>query len=72
MKLPKIWVAAAAMVALTGAAQAALVNRGGGMIYDTTRNITWLADMNYASTSGHSLRLRRFEGFESFSGVWGR
>ncbi len=42
------------MVVLTGASQAALVDRGGGMIYDTTRNITWLADMNYAKTSGHT------------------
>lgn len=41
------------MVALSGAAHAALVNRGGGMIYDTTRNLTWLSDMNYARTSGH-------------------
>ena len=24
------------------------------MIYDSTRNITWLADMNYAQTSGHT------------------
>ena len=24
------------------------------MIYDTTRNITWLADMNYAKTSGYT------------------
>ena len=46
MKTVKTWAAATAMVALTGAAQAALVNRGGGMIYDTTRNITWLANMN--------------------------
>ena len=52
MKLKESWATAAAMVALSGAAQAALVNRGGGMIYDTTRNITWLADMNYAATSG--------------------
>jgi hypothetical protein len=50
----KTWVAAATMVALSGAAQAALIDRGGGMIYDTTRNITWLADMNYALTSGHT------------------
>jgi hypothetical protein len=50
MKFTKSWAAAATMVALTGAAQAALVDRGGGMIYDTTRNITWLADMNYAKT----------------------
>ena len=34
------------MVALTGAAQAALVSRPGGMIYDTTQNITWLANLN--------------------------
>ena len=54
MKTLKTWAAAAAMVALTGAAQAALVDRGGGMIYDTTRNITWLGDMNYAKTSGHT------------------
>jgi hypothetical protein len=54
MKFTKSWAAAVAMVALTGAAQAALIDRGGGMIYDTTRNITWLADMNYARTSGHT------------------
>ena len=54
MSLLKSLVAAAAMLTLTGAAQAALVDRGGGMIYDTTRNITWLADMNYAQTSGHT------------------
>lgn len=50
----KIWAAAAAMLALSGAAQSALINRGGGMIYDTTANITWLADMNYAYTSGYA------------------
>ena len=33
--------------------QAGLINRGGGMIYDTTFNITWLADWNYAKTSGY-------------------
>jgi hypothetical protein len=54
MKFSKSWTAAVVLVALTGAAQAALVNRGGGMIYDTTLNITWLADMNYAKTSGYA------------------
>lgn len=48
------WVFATAAVAMTGAAQAAFIDRGGGMIYDTTRNITWLADMNYAFTSGYA------------------
>jgi hypothetical protein len=33
-------------------AQAALVDRGGGMLYDTVLNITWLQDANYAKTSG--------------------
>jgi Protein of unknown function (DUF1566) len=40
---------------LTGpmAAQAALVDRGGGMIYDDVLKITWLKDANYAKTSGY-------------------
>lgn len=38
--------AAAAVVAFTGGAQAALVARGGGMIYDTVHNITWLQNWN--------------------------
>lgn len=36
MNLLKSWAAAAAMMALSGAAQAALVGRGGGLIYDAT------------------------------------
>ena len=33
-------------------AQASLVNNGGGLIYDTDLNITWISDGNYAKTSG--------------------
>ena len=33
-------------------ADAALVNRGGGLIYDTVLDVTWLQDANYAKTSG--------------------
>ena len=36
-----------------GGAQAALFDRGGGLIYDSDFNITWLADANYARTSGY-------------------
>ncbi len=36
-----------------GIAQAALVDRGGGLIYDTTLNLTWLSDANYAETDLH-------------------
>lgn len=32
---------------------AALLDRGGGLIYDDGLNITWLADANYAKTSGY-------------------
>lgn len=45
-------VLAAALSVATLSVQAALVARPGGMIYDSTRNITWLADMNCAKTSG--------------------
>lgn len=34
-------------------AQAALIDRGGGLIYDDVLNITWLQDANYAKTSGY-------------------
>ena len=45
---------AAVVLALSGAADAALVSRGGGMVYDTTQKLTWLADMNHAHTSGYA------------------
>lgn len=41
------------VASLSGAAQAALIDRGGGLIYDTDLDVTWLADANYAQTSGY-------------------
>lgn len=32
---------------------AALIDRGGGLIYDDNINVTWLQDANYAFTSGY-------------------
>jgi hypothetical protein len=45
-----------AVVLVTGAAcaQAALLDRGNGLIYDSELNITWLQDWNYAQTSGYA------------------
>ncbi len=40
-------------VMVSGAAQAALIDRGGGMLFDTVLNVTWLQDANYAKTSGY-------------------
>lgn len=37
---------------MTGIVNAALWDRGGGLIYDDVLDITWLQDANYASTSG--------------------
>lgn len=37
---------------VAGSAQAALHDRGGGLIYDDIQNITWLQDANYAKSSG--------------------
>jgi hypothetical protein len=55
MKLRKIAAVLAGVGVLTsGAAQASLVDRGGGLIYDTTLNVTWLQDANYAMTTGYS------------------
>jgi len=34
-------------------AQALLVDRGSGMLYDTVLNVTWLRDANYAKTSNY-------------------
>ena len=39
-------------VAMAGSTQAALIDRGSGLIYDSDLNVTWLSDMNYAKTSG--------------------
>ncbi|NOT84488.1 MAG: DUF1566 domain-containing protein [Methylococcaceae bacterium] len=40
------------LLALSGVAEANLIDRGNGLIYDQDFNITWLADANYAKTSG--------------------
>lgn len=37
----------------SAAVQAALFDRGSGLIYDDVLNITWLADTNYARTNGY-------------------
>ena len=43
-----VTVALAAGLGLGGTAQAALYDRGGGLIYDSVLNITWLQDANHA------------------------
>lgn len=52
MKIRKV-AAGLALIAGVSSAQAALNDRGGGMLYDDVLNITWLQDANYAKTSGY-------------------
>lgn len=50
---PLIASALLAVSLFSGVAQAALHDRGGGLIYDDVLNVTWLQDANYAKTSGY-------------------
>lgn len=43
-----------ALMLASGAAQAALTDRGGGLIYDDALNITWLQDANYSGSTNWS------------------
>jgi hypothetical protein len=38
---------------IVGTSNAFLYDRGGGLIYDSDQNLTWLQDANYAKTSGY-------------------
>lgn len=53
MKIVQILLATSILLTATGASQAALFDRGNGMIYDSALKITWLQDANYAQTSGY-------------------
>jgi hypothetical protein len=44
---------AGALAFVMGSAQAALIDRGGGLLYDNVLNVTWLQDANFAKTSGY-------------------
>jgi hypothetical protein len=57
MKMRKTFVSVVTVILVLGlsiSTHADLVNLGGGMIYSTDLNLTWLQDANYAHTSGYS------------------
>jgi len=41
------------LIVVFSVADAELIERGGGLIYDTDIDVTWLQDANYAKTSGY-------------------
>lgn len=51
-RMMTVWIFLVASLASAEWADALLFDRGGGLIYDQDRNITWLADANYAKSSG--------------------
>ena len=53
MKHKHLILALVSGLAISGGAQATLIDRGSGLIYDDVLNITWLQDANYAKTSGY-------------------
>lgn len=52
-RLRSLIIAALVGIAPIASVQAALLDRGGGLIYDDVLNVTWLQDANYARTSGY-------------------
>jgi hypothetical protein len=57
MKMRKTFVSVVTVMLVFGlsiSTHADLVNLGGGMIYSTDLNLTWLQDANYAQTSGYA------------------
>ena len=53
MKKPSVFLCAIVLVfGITGSVNAALFDRGGGLIYDDYLDVTWLQDACYAGTSG--------------------
>jgi hypothetical protein len=59
--------AAAMLLGLTAAAQAALIDRGNGFIYDTALNVTWLQNANLAAGSSFDDGDSHTDGKLSFS-----
>jgi hypothetical protein len=52
----------AALVMLSGSAGATLLDRGGGMVYDTALNLTWLKNANYAAQDLSDTRVAQMLG----------
>lgn len=51
-KIKRTALALSVLLLHAGAAHAVLIDRGGGLIYDTDLNVTWLQDAQYARTIG--------------------
>lgn len=48
----RLLLVSAILLLVSGQVSASLIDRGNGLIYDTNLDITWMQDVNYASTVG--------------------
>ncbi len=53
LRFRRAFLTACAGLLCSGPVQAALHDRGGGLVYDDVLDVTWLQDANYARTSGY-------------------
>ncbi len=67
MKTLKTWVAAAALLAMTGTAQATLIIQGNGTVLDDTTYLIWLQDWNANGTKNWDTQVAWAEGL-NFAG----
>lgn len=66
MKTTQTLLAAAVLFTLAGTAQANLISAlGGKVVNDTDLNVTWLADANYAKTSGYDYSDGQMDWFQA-------
>ena len=59
-----------ALLSVSGATQAALFDRGGGLIYDDDLNVTWLKDANYGAGSAYDDLASSTDGRMSWSSAF--
>jgi len=62
-------VCAFTLVVLTNPAQAALIDRGGGFIYDSTQDITWTQNANINGLNTWATQVAWADGLSSFDSV---
>ena len=64
-------VLAAVLVLVAGGAQAALIDRGSGFIYDDVQDITWAQDANINGAASWADQMAWADGYSQIHSVWG-
>jgi len=62
---------AIALVLMASGAQAALIDRGSGFIYDDVQDITWAQDANINGAASWADQMAWADGYSQIHSVWG-